>query len=183
MTKWDRTTHDNVSAREPSLMIRSVSHSTTECASNIVDDLNFEQVLESHVTYSLSEFNTASTTVSFKTKSRQPIDHVTLSNRWNISKDNARKTIDKTTQRGVRTVLHPSLSHRYPTNDRGMRYDRTNYPLFTYTLIAGTNSKRGNKHAQVYGRSFGWARAHPMKLKSKAHKNFSVLFKRDGLPP
>ena len=68
MTKWDGTTHDNVSARGPILKIRSVSHSTTECTANIVDDLNFAQVLEYHVTCSLSEFNTASMTGSFKTK-------------------------------------------------------------------------------------------------------------------
>ena len=62
MTKCDGTTHDNLSARGPSLMISSVSHSTTECATNIFDDLNFAQVLESRVTRSLSEFNTLSTT-------------------------------------------------------------------------------------------------------------------------
>ena len=104
MTKWDGTTHANMSARGPSLMTSSVSHSTTECATNIADDLNFLQVLEVHVTCSLSEFNTASTTGSFKTKDLQPIDHVTLSNRWNISKERSRQTIGKTTQRGVRTA-------------------------------------------------------------------------------
>ena len=136
MTKWDGTTHDNLSARRPSLMISSVSHSTTECAANIVDDFNFAQVLESHVTSSLSKSNISSTTGSFKTKSQQPVDCVTLANRWNISKDNAKQAIDKTTQRGVRTVLFPYLSSIYPTNYRGMRYDRTNHPLFTDTLIA-----------------------------------------------
>ena len=55
MTKWDGTNHDNLSARVPSLMISSVSHSTTECTANIVDDLNFAQVLESNVTHLLSE--------------------------------------------------------------------------------------------------------------------------------
>ena len=70
MTKWDGKTHDNVSARGTSLMINSVSHSTTESYANIIDDLNFAQVLKSHVTHSLSEFNTASTTGSFKTKAR-----------------------------------------------------------------------------------------------------------------
>ena len=108
MTKWDGTTHDNVSARGPSLMISSVSHSTTECAAKIVDDLNFAQVLESHVPRSLSDFNTAITAGSFNTKAQHPIDHVTLNNRWNISTDHARQIIDKTTQRGLRTFLHPS---------------------------------------------------------------------------
>ena len=55
MTKWDGTTHGNLSERVPSLVIRTVSHSTTKCATNIVDDLNFSQVLESHVTHLLSE--------------------------------------------------------------------------------------------------------------------------------
>ena len=161
-------------------MISSVSHSTTECSAKIVDDLNFSQVLEYHATCSLSEFNTSITTGSFKTNARQNIDYVTLANCWNISQDCARLTIYKTTQRGVRTFLHPSLSHRYPTNNRGLRYDRTNHPLLTDTLIAGTISKRGNKYAQVYGTRFEWARAHPMKLKSKTHETLPPEMVMDG---
>ena len=84
---------------------------------------------------------------SFKTKARQHIDYFTLTNRWNIYKDCDRQTIDKTTQRGVRTVLHPYLSRRYPTYVRGMIYDQKHYPLFTETLIMGTTSKCGNKYA------------------------------------
>ena len=183
MTKWYGTTNDNMLPGGSSSIISSVSHTATECASNIVYNLNFPQVLESHVTCSLSEFNKLSTTVSFKTKARQPIDYVTISNLWNIYKDRARQNNYKTTQRGVRTVLHPYLSRRYPTNDRGLRYDQTNHPLFTDTFIAGTTYKRGNKYAQVYGTSFGWARAHPMKLKSEGHKTLYMLFKRHGVPP
>ena len=141
------------------------------------------QVLESQVTRSLSEFNTAIKTGSFNTKSQQPIDHVTLSNQWNIYKDHAKQTIEKTMQRGVRIVLHPSLLRIYPTNDRTLIYDQTNHPLFTDTLIAVTTSKCGNKYAQVYGKSSRWARDHPMNLKSELHETLSVLFKRDGVPP
>ena len=50
-------------------------------------------------------------------------------------------------------------------------------------MIAGATFKRGNKYAQVYGTSFGWARAHPMKLKIEANETFSVLFKRNIVPP
>ena len=97
MTKWDETANDNLSARGPSLMIISVSHSITECAANIADDLNFLQAIEYHVIRSLSKFNTLITTGSFNTKARQPVDYVTLSNRWNVSKDRARQIIEKTT--------------------------------------------------------------------------------------
>ena len=31
--------------------------------------------------------------------------------------------------------------------------------------------------------NFGWARAHPMKLKIEAHETLSVMFKRNGVPP
>ena len=112
-------------------MIISVSHSITECAANIADDLNFLQAIEYHVIRSLSKFNTLITTGSFNKNSRQPIDYVTLANSWNIFQDRARQKIDKTTQRGVRTVLHLSISRRYPTNDRGFRYDQkiTHYSL------------------------------------------------------
>ena len=86
-------------------------------------------------------------------------------------------------QRVVRTVLSPPLLRRYPTNDKRLRYDRTNNQLLTDTLIASTTSKRGNKYAQVYGTSFGWLRDHSMKLKNEAHETLSVMFKRSGVPP
>ena len=62
MTKLDGATHDNLSVRGTGLMISSVSHSTTECTANIVDDFNFAQVLECHINRSLYEFNTSITT-------------------------------------------------------------------------------------------------------------------------
>ncbi len=37
--------------------------------------------------------------------------------------------------------------------------------------------------AQAYATSFGWARAHPMKLKGDAHETLSLVFQRNGVPP
>ena len=54
--------------------------------------------------------------------------------------------------------------------------------MFTGTLNANTSSRRQNKHGQAFGTSFGWARAHGLKNKSKAHKALSILAKRDGVP-
>ena len=50
-------------------------------------------------------------------------------------------------------------------------------------MTAGTISKRGNKYAEVYASTFGWARIFPMKKKSEAHKTLSLLSERDGVPP
>ena len=35
----------------------------------------------------------------------------------------------------------------------------------------------------MYGASFGWAQAFPMKKKGYTHETPPLLFKRDGVPP
>ena len=89
----------------------------------------------------------------------------------------------KTTQQGVRSLLHPNLSHRYPTNDRMLRYKRMPHYVFSDTLQAGTKSACGNIYGQDFCTISGWSRCHPMKKNSEAHKTLSVMFKRDGVPP
>ncbi|KAL7530108.1 hypothetical protein ACHAXR_003313, partial [Thalassiosira sp. AJA248-18] len=172
----------NPSARGPNLVINSISTSSVDAA-DFTDDDNFSSVLESNVRVALSELSTNSATGILRSKTGKQVDHKTLANRWGISTDRAKQTVMKTTQRGVRKCLNPTLSRRFPTNDRMLRYDRLHHPIFTDTLIAGTVSKRGNKYAQVYGTNFGWSRAYPMKKKSEAHESLSLLFKRDGVPP
>jgi hypothetical protein len=57
------------------------------------------------------------------------------------------------------------------------------HTIFTDIMFAGTPSCSGNKCAQVYAMSFGWARAHPMTRKGEAHETLSLFFHRDGVPP
>jgi hypothetical protein len=74
-----------------------------------------------------------------------------LAKNWAISLDAAKQTLDVTTQRGVRTVANPSLSRRFRTNDRQLRYRRLCCNMYTDTLDAKTVvSKRGNKYAQIF---------------------------------
>ena len=122
--------------------------------------------------------------VDVSTSSRRPrIDHITLSQKWGTSLEAAKRTIERTTQRGLRTVLHPSLSRRFRTNDRQLRYRRLAHPVYADTLIAGSKSRRQNKYAEIFVTTFGWTRAFPMRQKSEAHETLSLLFKRDGVPP
>ena len=78
-----------------------------------------------------------------------------LAARWNIPVNRVKQTVTKTSQRVVRTCLTPSISRRFPTNDRMLRYDRLPHALFSDTLIAGSVSKRGNKYVKMYGAYFG----------------------------
>ena len=106
-----------------------------------------------------------------------------LARRWMIPIDRAKRTVKKTSQRGIRKVLHPGSYICRPTNDRMLRYPRFPYDVFADTLIAVTVSKRGKKYSQVFGTSFGWTRSYPMATKGQAHEALSLIFKRDGVPP
>ena len=119
---------------------------------------------------------------AMSTAAAQKLDPETLARRWGIGIKAAIETIKKTTQRGMRSVLHASLSRRFRTNDRQMRYRRLPVELYTDTLLTSTKSRRGNKYAQVFYARNGWKRAFPMSKKSEAADALSLLFARDGVP-
>ena len=106
-----------------------------------------------------------------------------LARRWNIGLEAAKNTLKHTTNRAIRTVLHPSISRRWRSNDRMLRYRRIPVDMFTDTLITKVKSRRGNLYAQIFGAPNGWKRAFPIKKKSEAHEGLSLLFQRDGVPP
>jgi hypothetical protein len=55
--------------------------------------------------------------------------------------------------------------------------------MFSNMLFAGSILQQGNKMAQVYATSFGWARAHPTKRKGDVHETLSLVFRCNGVPP
>ena len=74
-----------------------------------------------------------------------------LATNWGIDVRTTTRTIAATTQRGIQTVLHPTLSRRFRTNDQQLRYRS-----FTDTMFANTTSHRNNKCAQVFATPDGW---------------------------
>ena len=72
-----------------------------------------------------------------------------LSKKMGIDIHTARRTVTATTQRGIRTLLHPTLSRRFRTNNRQLHYRRLPIDCFTDTLISNTASARGDKYAQI----------------------------------
>jgi len=106
-------------------------------------DHMFGQVLEATMTVQISSVKTSNRRYQVSTEE--------LSKRWNISLHKAQLTTKVTTQRCVHTTLNPTLSRRYPTNDRHLRYNRLPCDLFTDTLIASIPSwHRQNKYAQIF---------------------------------
>jgi hypothetical protein len=135
----------------------------------VTDNDNFHTALLAHV-----QVSTLNGTV--RSRKAPHIDPMKLSTQWLITPERARRSVANTTQWGVQTCLDPTLSRCFPTNDHMLCYPCLLHTVFTDTMFASTVSRQGNKMAQVYATSFGWARAYPMKRKGKAHETLSLLF-------
>ena len=91
------------------------------------------------------------------------------------------RTLDFTTQRGLRKVLHPSLSQIFRINYWQFQYKWLQHDVFGDTLFSRTNSKRGNKYAELFVSKFGWLRAFPMAKRGGIHEALSLFFECDGV--
>jgi hypothetical protein len=165
--------------RGPQLIFNELQFLTTDLA-DLMHDCIFHQVLTAHVIVSSVD---SSLCGHVRSRKVAPIDFMTLAGRWMIAPDRAKETVQKAMQRGIRTCLNPTLAQRFPTDDWMLCYKRLPHTTFTDTMFAGTPSRSGNKCAQVYATSFGWAGAHPMTRKGEAHETLSLLFHCDGVPP
>ena len=104
---------------------QDIQNSVLRGVSCTLDDKSFIKDMKSRVQVS-----------SVSSSAKKPkINPATLAKKWGIGLDVAQNTIKKTTQRGVRTVLHPTLSRRFRTNDRQLRYKRLTPNMFSDTLF------------------------------------------------
>ena len=93
----------------------------------------------------------------------------------------AEMTLKVTTQRGIRTMLHPTLDQRFNTNDIMLRYRRFNTDMYTYTMFASTKSFRGNNCAQIYANEIDVTRCYPMKDRKEMPVTVSQFFREEGV--
>ncbi len=129
----------------------------------------------------LSNLLTAGGAVQSRTN--KAINHLTLARQWGLAPDLALQTIDRTTQRGVRTCLYPSLLQWFSMNYRMLRYSHLSHNIFTNTMFPNIKAWNGNNCAPLFATNFGWVQVHSMKSEGDAHEALSLLFCCDGVPP
>ena len=160
--------------RGPVFVSAFVSYSLAYDAADVMDNDNLATALESQIQISIALIGIV----------RKPsIEPIVLAKQWGITPEKAQNTIKATTQRGIRTMLHPLFSRRFRTNDHNLCCHQLDHPVFSDMMFASTVSRRSNRCAQVYATDFGWTRAFLMASRSEAHKTLSLLFVRDGVPP
>mmetsp|Transcript_26699 Transcript_26699/g.37842 ORF Transcript_26699/g.37842 Transcript_26699/m.37842 type:complete len:775 (+) Transcript_26699:4067-6391(+) len=114
-------------------------------------------------------------------------DH--LSKIWRISHDEAKATLEATSQRSIRKE-NPKLARNYGTNDRMLRYRRINDYFFMDTFFATMRRKnkvygtstRGNTCCQVFVTDKNFVYVVPMKSKRDIPKALKQFAKEVGAP-
>ena len=94
-------------------------------------------------------------------KGRNGVASDSLSHKWFISPEAARRTVHNTTQQWIRTIIHSSLSRQFKSNDQTLSYNRIQNNVFTDTMQTGTVFRKIYQYAQVYSTELGSSRAHP----------------------
>jgi hypothetical protein len=116
---------------------------------------------------------------------RSPISPEELSRVFNIDINTAKSTIQSTTQRLIRSMENPTLHQRYSTNDRMLRYDRIQCPVYTDTYFATSKlgpSIRGFTCSQLFATDFGYVDCRHMKRKAEVPQAFKTFFREVGIP-
>jgi hypothetical protein len=98
------------------------------------------------------------------------VDAAKLAKNWGIGIEAAKRTRLVTTQRGIRRMIHPSLTKRYNTNDRQLRHRRLPVTIYNDTMFSSILSRQDNKAAQIFCTGFGFLRAFPMKKEKIARE-------------
>jgi hypothetical protein len=101
--------------------------------------------------------------------------------RWHIGLDAAQRTIDRTTQLGVRDHSHSLGTRRLRHSTQQLKYRRLNSVVYTDTMFAGCKSLQQNTCAQVYVTPFEWTRVYPIKSKKDAHLTLDLLHHQYGV--
>jgi hypothetical protein len=103
-----------------------------------------------------------------------------LARLWNIGLETAKRTLQVTTQQGIRTALHP-LHRRYRVDHLHLNRKRLNGDWFTDTLFSQTISLQGNTCAQVYTNG-NYTSVHPMTSKSRVGITLTEFSDDVGIP-
>jgi hypothetical protein len=168
--------------KEAEVKILSTKYSDTSAKlqdlSPVLDDGTLLTELDNSTTY--TDLNVSF--VKYEIRDKAGVDAATSTKNWGIGIKAAKMNRLVTTQKGVRRMIHPSLTKLYKTNDRHLRYRRLPVTIFTDTMYSTIPSRQHSKAAQICCTDLGFVGEFPMKKESEAHEALSLLFHRDGVP-
>jgi len=109
------------------------------------------------------------------------ISRESLAQKWFIGLEAAGRTLNATTQEGMRFVEGP-IERRLHTSQAHMRFPSLVFTLYSDTLFANIRSVRGFTCAQIFTDGHGFVRVYPMRSKSEAHHTLMRFIHDVGVP-
>jgi len=163
------------------------SHSTAPLAaislaldSRCVSSLYANAVLVHGALTGTTNMENAEISATFTSERHSSVNYENLSRKWNIGLETAKRTLQVTTQRGVRTAVHP-LHRRYRVDHLHLNRRRLNGDWFTDTLFSKVVSIQGNTCAQVFTNG-NFTTVHPLDSKSKVAQALTEFADDVGIP-
>ena len=115
------------------------------------------------------------------TKKNLFIPEQELARRWSIGLKDAENTIKVTSQKFIRSALHP-IERRFKTKNVALKYNHLKCRFSSDTFFSNTKSILQNTCAQLFITDFGYAKFTPMRLKSEAPQALKELIQDVGIP-
>jgi hypothetical protein len=103
-----------------------------------------------------------------------------LARRWGIGIETAKRTLQSTTQAGIRKILHPS-ERRVRTRQNHLRFPNLNARFYSDTMFAAEKSTRGNTCAQIFTNGSGYSLFYPLERKQHAHRALTKTIQDVGI--
>jgi hypothetical protein len=111
----------------------------------------------------LDDTNMNLSLVKSEMRDKAGVDSATLAKKWGIGIEAAKRMRLVNTQMGIRRMIHPSLTNRYKTNNRQLRYRRFPVTIYADKMFSTILSRQNNKAAQIFCTDFGFVKAFPLK--------------------
>lgn len=131
------------------------------------------------------DYHLISRNIHVATTGKKPsVSKEQLARGWGIGIQTAKKTIQVTTQRGIRQI-EGHLERRLKTKQAHSRYphlNRRHGRFYTDTFFVSAPSLRGMKCVQLYTNDIGLTKVYPMGSKSDAHETLNVFIHEVGIP-
>ena len=105
-----------------------------------------------------------------------------LASIWNIGLEQAKRTIERTTQRGVRDFSNPTMGRRLKPFSYQLLFRHLRTTMYTDTMFSKVKSLQQNTCAQVFCTPVDWTRVFPLRSKGDAHLALDLLHRRHGVP-
>lgn len=103
-----------------------------------------------------------------------------VAKKWGIGYDVAKRTLQVTTQVGVRSIVHPA-QRRFTTAMPHLRYPKLQGTYHADTMQGSVKSIRGFKYAHIIGNGHGFSKFYPMITKNETVQSLDDFVGQYGI--